>query len=60
MSYHGSILKNADGSNKIISGNGRCIVPIKECMWKYPTDVANGVKTRSKAKKMSQTVVMEN
>ena len=51
MSYHGSILKNADGSNKIISGNGRCIVPIKECMWKYPTDVANGVKTRSKAKK---------
>ena len=50
MSYHECMLKNADGANKIISGNEKCIAPTDKCMWKYPTDVPNGVKTRSKAK----------
>ena len=39
------MLKNADGTNKVISGNEN-----NKCMWKYPTDVPNRVKTRLKAK----------
>ena len=50
MSYHGCMLKNADGANKIISRNKKCIVPTGKCMLKYPTDVPNRVKTRSKIK----------
>ena len=49
MLYHGCMLKNADGTNKIISENKKCIVLTNKCMWKYLTDVLNGVKTRSKA-----------
>ena len=50
MSYHECMLKNADGTNEIISGNKKCIVPTNKCMWNIKTDVPNGVKTRSKTK----------
>ena len=50
MSYHGCILKNADGSNKIIFRTDKCVTPTDKCMWKYPWNVPNGVKTRSKTK----------
>ena len=53
MSYHGYVLTNADGTNNIINENEKYIVPTDKCMWKYPTDVPNVVKTRSKAKKES-------
>ena len=36
MSYHGCMLKNADGTNKIISGTEKYIMPPDKCMWKYP------------------------
>ena len=49
MSYHDCMLKNADGTNKTISGTERCIMPTDKCKWKYPSDVPNGVKTRPKA-----------
>ena len=49
MSYHSCMLKNADGTNKIISATEKYIMPTNKCMWKYPSDVPNGVKTRSKA-----------
>ena len=49
MSLHGCMLKNADGTNKIISGTEKCIMPNDKCMWKYPSDVPNRVKTTSKA-----------
>ena len=42
------MLKNADGTNKIISGNE-----------KYPSDVPNGVKTRSKANNEPNVVYEE-
>ena len=44
------MLKNADGNNKIITGTEKFIIPTNKCMWKYPNDVRNGVKTRSEAK----------
>ena len=50
MSYHGCMLKNSDGTNKIITGTEKCITPTNTCMWKHPCNVPNGVKTRSKAK----------
>ena len=49
MSCHGCMRKIADGTSKIISGTEKCIMPIDKCMWKYPSDVPNGVKMRSKA-----------
>ena len=48
--YHGWILKNVDGTNKIIDSTEKCIVLTDKCMWKLPIDVPNGVKTGSKAK----------
>ena len=50
MSYYGCMLKNADGTNKIITCTDKCISPTDKCMWKCPCDVPNGVKTRSKTK----------
>ena len=50
MSYHGCMLKNADGTNKIITGMEQCITPTDKCMWMHPNDVPNEVKTRSKTK----------
>ena len=50
MSYHGCVLKNSDGNNKIITGTEKCITLTNKCMWKHPCNVSNGVKTRSKAK----------
>ena len=49
MSCHGCMLKTEDGTNKIISGSEKCIMPTDKCMWKYPSGVPNGMKTRSKA-----------
>ena len=49
MSYHGFMLKNENGANNTISGTDKCIMPTDKCTWKYPSDVPNGVKTRSKA-----------
>ena len=43
------MLKNENGANNTISGTDKCIMPTDKCMWKYPSDVPNGVKTRSKA-----------
>ena len=48
MSCHGCMLKIADGTSKIISGTEKCIMPIDKCMWKYPSEVPNGMKMRSK------------
>ena len=45
MSYH-----NADGTNKVITGKEKCITPTDKCMWKYPFDVPNRVKTISETK----------
>ena len=50
MSYHGCMPKNANGTNKSITGTDKCITPTDKCMWKYPCDVPNEVKTRSKTK----------
>ena len=49
MSCHGCMLKTEDGTNKIISGSEKCIMPTDKCIWKYPSGVPNGMKTRSKA-----------
>ena len=49
MSHHGCMLKNADGTKKI-TGTEKCITPTDECLWKYPNDMRNRVKTRSDAK----------
>ena len=50
MSYHGCVLKNADGTNNIITGTEQCITPTDKCMWKHPNNVPNGVNTRPKTK----------
>ena len=50
MSYHGYMLKNVDGTNKIITDMEKCITPTDKYMWKYPSDVPNGVKTGSNTK----------
>ena len=48
--YHDCMLKNADGTNKIIGSTEKCLIPTDKCMWKLPYEVPNGVKTRSRAK----------
>ena len=48
--YHGSMLKNINRTNKIITNTENCITPTDQCLWKHPNDVPNGVKTRSKTK----------
>ena len=35
--YHGCMLKNADGTNKIITNTENCITPTDQCLWKHPT-----------------------
>ena len=50
MSYHECMLKNVDGTNKIMTGKEQCITLTDECMWKHPNDVPNRVKARSKTK----------
>ena len=44
--YHGCMLKNIDGTNKIVDSTEKCIVPTDKCMWKLPIDVPNGVKLK--------------
>lgn len=48
--YHGCMLKNADGTNRIIAADGKCLVPTCKCLWKGPCNVKHGVKTVSRAK----------
>ena len=50
VSNHGCMMKNANGTNKIIIGIDKFITLTDKCMWNYPCDVPNGVKTRSKTK----------
>ena len=50
MSYHGCMLKNADGTNNIITGTEQCITPTDKCMWKHPNNVPNGVNNIPKTK----------
>ena len=42
------LLKNADGTNKIIAAGDKCLVATGKCFWKDPSDVKHGVKTRSR------------
>ena len=30
--YHGCMLKNADGTNKIIGSTEKCLIPTDKCM----------------------------
>ena len=48
--YHGCFYKNADGTNKVIKADEKCLVPTEECFWKDSCDVKHGVKTMSRAK----------
>lgn len=41
--YHGCMLKNADGTNRIIDAGEKCLVMARKCFWKDPSEV----KTRS-------------
>ena len=50
MSHPGCLMKNVNGTNKIITGMEQCITPTAKCMWKHPNDVPNRLKTRSKTK----------
>ena len=45
--YHGCMLKNAEGTNRIIDAGEKCLVMTRKCFWKDPSDVKNKVKTRS-------------
>ena len=46
--YHGSMTKNADGINKLIGPDGKCLVATDEYFWKDPKDIKHcRVKTRS-------------
>lgn len=45
--YHGCMLKNAGGTNRIIDAGEKCLVMTRKCFWKDPSDVKNKVKTRS-------------
>ena len=47
--YFGCFYKNADGTNKIIVAGEHCFAPTDKCFWKDPSDVKDGVKTRSRA-----------
>ena len=44
------MLKSAGGTKKIITGMEKCITPTNKCISKYPWDVPNVGKTRSKDK----------
>ena len=48
--YHGCMLKNADGTNRIIAADEKCLVPTCKCFWKGSCNVKHGVKTGSRAK----------
>ena len=50
VAYHGCMLKNAGGANKIINNTENCITTTDQCLWKHPDDVLNGVKTKPKTK----------
>ena len=45
--YHGCFRKNADGTNRIIANNERCLMPCSKPFWKYIEDIPSGVKKRS-------------
>ena len=44
--YYGCMTKNADGANKIMIPDEKCLAPTDKCFWKYPPDIKNcGIKT---------------
>ena len=45
--YHGCFTKNADGTNKLIGPEEKCLTPTAQCFRKDPKDVRSGVKKRS-------------
>lgn len=47
--YHDCFYKNADGTNRIIATNKKCVTPTSKCFWKDPNDVEHGEKTSSRA-----------
>ena len=57
--YHGCMLKNADGSNRITRENEKGLVPTAKCFWKCPEDIEHrGAIVRSQSKKL-ETVSRE-
>ena len=55
--YHGCFYKNADGKNKIIKTDDKCLVPTDECFWKDPCEVKHGVKTKTRVKNESRVTL---
>ena len=47
--YHGSLSKNANGTNKLIGAGEICLTATAQCFWKDPKDIRCGVKTRSQS-----------
>ena len=45
--YYGCFTKNADGTDKLIGPEEKCLTPTAQCFWKDPKDVHSGVKTRN-------------
>ena len=52
--YHGCFTKNRDGTNKLLLEGENCLYPTNNPFWKYPEDIATGVKTRSQEKKQKR------
>ena len=52
--YHGCMLKNKDGTNKLIEKGKSCIYRTANPFWKYIEDIPADVKTRSQAKKQKK------
>ena len=49
---HGCMIKNADGTNKLIGPGRKCLVPTDECFWKNPWNAKKcQMKSRSRTKK---------
>ena len=52
--YHGCMTKNADGTNRLIGPDEKCLVPTSQPFWKYVEDIpVTGVKTRRQSKNLS-------
>ena len=57
--YHGCMIKNADGTNKIIRPGEKCLTLTAQCFWKDPQDVISGVKTRSQTLKQPTVSIQD-
>ena len=51
--YHGCFRKNADGTNRIIANDEKCLTPTSRAFWKYIEDIPANVKTSSQYKSKS-------